>query len=251
MIHVFRHATAAVVTCAMALPAVAAPVMGLDGGSIPAALAPDLRLVPIECDDPPAPPEPEEPEPEPEPEPDGNVSFQSFGQAALNDGPERLYLACHGDGPGYEAPGLADAVEARVEIGIEHCEAYRDVWRVDCLSDELQRVAQALPNDPRSRRAKAEIRAAAERLRRLAEQNADPAQPAVRRATNVGGVRRATSRRITAVAPDRVVATNLAADRIVAELSTTLLRSASGAGARDFTRVAAAVNSTRVLLRSS
>jgi hypothetical protein len=154
------------------------------------------------------------------------------------------------DTPG---PGNTDVVVTSIEKGISHCGQYTDVWRVDCLSDELERMARRMPRSGEYRQAKAEILAASAKLRALAEQNADPNQPPVRRAAEVNDVRRTTTRPITAVAPSRVVATNLAADAVISELSTTLLRSAGNSAStnRELTRVAQAVDSTKVLLRSA
>lgn len=154
------------------------------------------------------------------------------------------------DSPG---PGSTDIVVSSIETGIEHCGQYTDVWRIDCISDELERMALKMPKTTEYSRAKSEILAASAKLRALAQANADPKQPPVRRAAKVGDTRRTTSRPIVAVAPSRVVATNLAADAVISELSTTLLRSSgnSASTARELTRVAQAVDSTKVLLRST
>lgn len=239
MIHVLRQFAGVAAIVALVSPAIAAPVVG-PGGDHPIPLrALDLPLVTVNCD---------EPEPEYQP-PSESESFSLGGDLQM-----RIYKACDGAGQNYDFPGasgIAETVESTIERSISHCRAYTDVWRVDCLSNELERLAYQLPNDRASREAKLQIRAAAAKLRALAEANADPAQPAVRRAADIDGTRRTTTRPITAVAPSRVVATNLAADQVITELSTTLLRSASAGRVTEFTRIAAAVDSTKVLLRST
>lgn len=239
MIHVLRQFAGVAAIVALVSPAIAAPVV-VPGGHHPVSRPVlDLPLVMVNCND---------PEPEFEP-PSESESFRS-----ANAPRERIFLACDGAGQNYDFPGatgIADTVESTIERSISHCRAYTDVWRVDCLSNELERLAYQLPNDRASRKAKLQIRAAAAKLRALAEANADPAQPAVRRAADIDGTRRTTTRPITAVAPSRVVATNLAADQVITELSTTLLRSASAGRVTEFTRIAAAVDSTKVLLRST
>lgn len=247
MTHVLRDFASLFVIVALTSPAAAAPVIGLGWHDPLPRAALDLPLVTVNCED-------EEPasEPEFEPEPSGEESFGEF--ASAQDPLFRIYKACDGKGQHVDPPGstlIGTVVEESVERAIAHCGAYTDVWRVDCLSNELERMASALPNDRASRQAKTEIRKAAAELRALAAANADPETPAVRRSVEIDGARRSTTRRITAVAPDRVVATNLAADAVISELSTTLLRSASSANAAEFTRVAAAVDSTKVLLRST
>lgn len=252
MSHVLREFAAVVAVVALTSPTLAAPVFVPGGVSPVPRAALDLPLVTINCED----PEPDqEPPSEGEEEGGGEETFDNFDSFDVTGSVDfRIYQACDGKGQHIDyhgSPAIGDLAEASVERAIEHCQAYTDVWRVDCLSNELERMASALPNDHASRRAKTEIRAAAAKLRAIAEANADPAQPAVRRAVEIDGARRQTTRPITAVAPNRVVATNLAADQVITELSTTLLRSASSANAAEYTRVAAAVDSTKVLLRST
>lgn len=242
MIHVLREFACAAAIVALASPTLAAPVF-VTGGQAPVPrTALDLPFVTVNCED-------DRPEPQPR-EGGGPSEGFRFGDASTF----RIYKACDGKGQNHDqggSPQIATIAEVTTARGIEHCGAYTDVWRVDCLSSELERLARRMPDDRASRQARTEILAAAAELRALAEANADPAQPPVRRAAEVDGRRITTTRPITAVAPDRVVATNLAADKVISELSTTLLRSASSNGAAEFARVAAAVDSTKVLLRST
>lgn len=132
---------------------------------------------------------------------------------------------------------------------IRHCEAYAPVWRVDCLADGFKQIARGLPQGEAYSPLGRELSATADRLAALARRNADPAKPAERlRAQTRAGPRR-TSRPIVAIDPRRLPAANAAAAAIVADLATTLLRSAPGEA--DIARIAAAVDGTRILLRSS
>jgi hypothetical protein len=182
----------------------------------------------------------------------GFITGFNFGQG---DGGSLILVECEGSGATYDKSGTGsiDIVVSSIKAGIEHCGQYTDVWRVDCISDELERMARKMPRSTEYRQAKIELLAASARLRALAEQNADPKRPPIRRKAKVGNTNRTTTRPITAVAPNRVVATNRAADTVISELSTTLLRSAgnSASTARELTRVAQAVDSTKVLLRSA
>jgi hypothetical protein len=186
---------------------------------------------------------------------EGEGGFITGFNLGPGDGGSLIPVECEGSGSIYEksGPGSTDIVVSSIETGIEHCGQYTDVWRVDCISDELERMARKMPKAAEYSRAKSELLAASARLRALAQQNADPKQPPIRRTAKVGKTRRTTTRPITAVAPARVVATNLAADAVISELSTTLLRSSgnSASTARELTRVAQAVDSTKVLLRST
>jgi uncharacterized membrane protein YgcG len=241
-----RFAAAIGALCLLAVPAMAAPVAG-SALFVPMTTRHPLSPLPAGCFD---------------QVPDrgnggsggegGFITGFNFGQG---DGGSLIPVDCEGSGSTYDksGPSRTDIVVASIEAGIEHCGQYTDVWRIDCISDELDRMARKMPRTAEYRQAKIEILAAAARLRALAEQNADPKQPAVRRAVKVGNARRTTTRPITAVAPSRVAATNAVADAAISELSTTLLRSAgnSATTARELTRVAQAVDSTKVLLRST
>lgn len=182
----------------------------------------------------------------------GEVTGEFFTKDELGS---VIPVECEGRGQERDmpGPGSTDIVVTSIEKGVEHCGQYTDVWRIDCISDELERMARKMPKTSDYSKAKSEILAASAKLKALAQANADPKQPPVRRSAKVGDTRRTTSRPIVAVAPSRVVATNLAADAVISELSTTLLRSSgnSASTARELTRVAQAVDSTKVLLRST
>ncbi len=186
---------------------------------------------------------------------DGGDSFTTgfgFGQPDEN---APILVECEGSGSTFHksGPGKTDIVVDSIGTGVEHCGQYTDVWRIDCISDELARMAQKMPRTSNYSKAKSEILAASAKLQAIAQQNADPRQPPVRRTAQVGNVKRTTTRPIVAVAPDRVVAANRAADAVITELSTTLLRSAGNSPTTmtELARVSQAVDSTKVLLRST
>ena len=176
--------------------------------------------------------------PPPEPEP------KSFFQLPEHD---------RGKGTTEDFDGnLGADIEMLLSRGTDACGGYDETWRIDCLSVELERVAARLPKTRAYDNARAEVTAAAARLHAIAMANADPARPAVRREATVQGTKVRTTRPITPVAPARVAAANAEATAVVDELATTLLRSASTPTAqRELARVAQAVDSTKVLLRSS
>ena len=178
------------------------------------------------------------PPPEPEPEPKPQIREPSPDPAK---------------GTTEESGGEVGAdIAVLLSRGTSACGGYDEVWRIDCLSVELERVAARLPKTRAYDNARAEVTAAAARLHAIAMANADPARPAVRREATVQGTKVRTTRPITPVAPARVAAANAEATAVVDELATTLLRSASTPTAqRELARVAQAVDSTKVLLRSS
>lgn len=156
----------------------------------------------------------------------------------------------------YEPPELSPASVRRIEWQIadriRHCEEYRPIWRIDCLADGFKQISRSLPNGQGYASVSRELSSAADELAALARQNADPAKPPERLEAQTSAGPRRTSRPIVAIAPKNLPAANRAADAIVADLSTTLLRSAPNPAAQpEIARIAAAVDSTRVLLRSS
>ena len=176
--------------------------------------------------------------PAPEPEPKPVINFR----------PEEP-----GKGTTEESFGnLGSDIAVLLSRGTSACGEYDETWRIDCLSVELERVAARLPKAAAYDKARAEVTAAAAKLHAIAMAYADPARPAVRREATVKGTKVRTTRPITPVAPARVAAANAEATAVVDELATTLLRAGPTRTAqRELARVAQAVDSTKVLLRSS
>jgi hypothetical protein len=254
-----RFAGAAAALCLVPLPLSAAPVAGFAARVPTAVQGPAAPVLPV-CQD-------EKRYDDDYGEGDGGGDGEGEGEGGGEGEGEFFFglapaqplapvpVDCEGSGATYNkaGPGVTAIILATIKAGTEHCGQYTDVWRIDCISDELTRMAAKMPQLPEYRRAKAEVLAAAAELRALAAANADPAQPPVRRAATVDGKRRTTTRPIVAVRPDRVVAVNRQAEAVVTELATTLLRSApaSPTTSRELMRVAQAVDSAKVLLRST
>ncbi|WP_088622052.1 hypothetical protein [Oceanicola sp. 22II-s10i] len=142
---------------------------------------------------------------------------------------------------------FSDSVTNRVvrtlKSAEQSCAALPLQYRIDCLGIALQRAAQDLGNRPDYAEAKAILNEAAQRLRGLAQANEDTTAPAVRQGlTRVRAVR-------AAVLPQAL----RRADSIVREAETKLIRASGSSGNRKahYTRIAAAVGSTKVLLRSA
>ncbi|MCO8144975.1 hypothetical protein NHN26_07030 [Rhodovulum tesquicola] len=156
------------------------------------------------------------------------------------------------------APGLTlatasaattDRVVARIEAGRDFCARIAQrAYAIDCLAAQLEGVARDMPGGD-YRAAGQILTRAARDLRRIAEANADPALPR-------GRVRVADTISPRALTPVRRDALNrLAAQAatILQEAETALLRSAEGSARRmvHYQRIAAAVGSAKVLLRSA
>lgn len=137
-------------------------------------------------------------------------------------------------------------VAAQITQVVELCRGLpNQAYAVDCVAAGLADVASAMQRDKEQAAAKAALEKAARDLRALAQENRDPALPRV--TARRGEV--ATSRPVVAVVPSPAVAA--AADAIVAEAQTVLLRSAPADTAPEYNRISAALDTSRVLLRSS
>lgn len=148
--------------------------------------------------------------------------------------------------------GGATTIEDLVADRIAQCEQYEEIWRIDCLADGFQEIARSLPRTGEYELLNRKLTETAITLNAIARANADPTKAPERKAVATAEGPRSTSRPIVAVAPSRLPAANAAAIAAVDDLSTVLLRSATGPVTQvTVARVAAAVDSTKVLLRSS
>ena len=141
-----------------------------------------------------------------------------------------------------------DQIVADLSSGTAFCQAVGDpALNVDCLSDQFAAAAKSMPTKGGYAAARKALLDAAARLHALAAANAAPGKPAAK----VKSGNRRSSRPLTAVANPAAVAAKAAA--IVRDTKLVLLRSSSGSDQRRiaYEQVAAVVDSTKVLLRSS
>lgn len=154
------------------------------------------------------------------------------------------------------AGGATTGVAARIEAAFAQarglCGAVPREYRLDCMLVFFRQALAETPQQGDLAKAHAILRQTVQRLEALVADNADPARPAIRAQVREGNRTRATPR-LRAVRADRVAQTNAAAARIVAEAETQLLRSSppSSPARLEYTRIAAAVGSNKVLLRST
>ena len=124
-------------------------------------------------------------------------------------------------------------------------------YQIDCLAERLEATARSLPITGEYADVRRAILQASERLATVARRNRSPSLPAAtaRAANNPS---RATSRPLVPVASERLAAANREAVAIIEETETMLLRSAESPENRmsHYQRIAAAVGSNKVLLRS-
>jgi hypothetical protein len=176
------------------------------------------------------------PDPIPEPEPEPMPEYK-------NDDPAE---------PPVTTTTQTNQLVASLELTRNTCDLYNRTERVDCLREEYNRIVQRLPTGGDYGAMKTDLAIAVAELDAIVAANAAPTPP-VRRTVEVNGKRRSSARPIRAIAENRLDAANAAAAAVLDRLSTKLLRSASSAGAQavHYQRAAQAIDSTKVLLRST
>lgn len=133
------------------------------------------------------------------------------------------------------------------------CEFMADEYRVACFATTYRELAKDIPANGDYAEVKKALNDAAQKLDTLSRNNRDRAKPALRARLSTGTGRTVSTPPIAAVRADRAPQINRQASDIVAEAETVLLRSASSDARRaiHYQRIAAAVGSNKVLLRSA
>lgn len=144
--------------------------------------------------------------------------------------------------------GIASAQKFCAEIG-------NDSYKVDCLAERLGKVADDIPQGTDYDEVRNILKDTSDQLENLARQNRDPGQPrgrATRPATDTTP-ELTTSRQLTPVAPQSLPQVNQQASAILSNTETLLLRSAAGSESKtqQYSRIAEAIGSSKVLLRSA
>lgn len=142
------------------------------------------------------------------------------------------------------------AVVVQINQATEACAAVGIIYRTDCIAKELEAVVEKMPSRGGYAPARKALAEASDRLSRLSRQNRDDSQPRLRVTVTADSETR--RRPVAAVKPEAAEQTNTRALAILDETTTVLLRSAEGSSdvAVHYQRIAQALNSTKVLLRS-
>ena len=146
---------------------------------------------------------------------------------------------------------LTNRISKDFNAAVTECGRYDDVYRIDCLRQNMQRIADSLPDDGDYGRVKRILSNAAGKLGGIVEKYADPKAP---RLTPPPGAnpRFRQNRSYKAVRRDKVRQAMTEAAQAVQEAATQLLRSSENSAARlaHYQSISVAVGSTKVLLRS-
>ena len=131
------------------------------------------------------------------------------------------------------------------------CAGVPGEYRIDCMVQFFHQAARAAPISGAYSDAHRVLEDTANRLEKLVRENADRSKPSIRVQVS-SGAQKVYSPRMGAIKPDAVATANAEAARIVAEAETMLLRSPGAAGPdrAEYVRIAEAVGSNKLLLRS-
>lgn len=133
------------------------------------------------------------------------------------------------------------------------CEFMGDEYKVACFATTYRELAQDIPANGDYEEAREVLLDTARKLDRLTRNNLDRNKPALSARIQTDSGQSVPTPPMRAVQADRASELNRQASNIVAEAETILLRSASSDATRaiHYQRIAAAVGSNKVLLRSS
>lgn len=157
---------------------------------------------------------------------------------------------------GFGSTNYTDVVTGSIASAQQFCaELDNDSYKVDCLAERLGEIADDIPQGTDYDEVRNILRDTSDQLENLARQNRDPSQVrgrATRPATDTTPEIR-TSRPLTPVAPQAQAQVNQQASAILSNTETLLLRSASGSESKtqQYSRIAEAIGSSKVLLRSA
>ncbi|KPD13997.1 hypothetical protein [Phaeobacter sp. 11ANDIMAR09] len=163
---------------------------------------------------------------------------------ALTQSPNPAQAGGDAGGGGAASYGLSNATTRSVvktlTRGGDRCSNQPPAYRCDCYRWVYRRAASQLEGNGAYSEAKEALQQVERRLEAVVAQNRDTTQPKRRRALET----------YTPVKPASIPRVNRAAVQAMAQAETVLLRSAANKQ-EHYTRIAAAVNSNKILLRSA
>lgn len=176
---------------------------------------------------------------------------KSGGDAAEADGVRSSSTSTAAPvGPASVTNSVTTAVVAQISTASAACEAVGTTYRTDCLAKELKALVKNLPAQGEYAAAREALATASDELAKLSRQNRDYSQPRLQ--ITVPSDSETKRRPVAAVKQESVAETNAKALAILEDTTTVLLRSAEGNNdvALHYQRIAQALNSSKVLLRS-
>ncbi|GMB82412.1 hypothetical protein NN6n1_31950 [Shinella zoogloeoides] len=144
---------------------------------------------------------------------------------------------------------LTHSIVKNINAASAECAAYDPVYRIDCLRQRLLDIAQRIPKGKAYDEARQIVQRAAGRLGRIQAANLDAKAPRIR---SRGNARMKETKTYTAVRKRNLEKAMEDARQVIEEAETQLLRASENSEKRagHYRDIAAAVGSTKVLLRS-
>lgn len=189
---------------------------------------------------------------------EGTSGEGSEGKSAGDDGHDGGADGGHGGEGGANAEGRSAAtrvtdpadVPARIAEITALCGGI-GAYTVDCLAERFEALEKDMALLPGHAQVRDVLGQTARSLRAIAREHRDPDQPRIKLRSADG--LQTSHRPVIAVAPERQAAAAAAAVAVLEEAETILLRSAANSASRSvqYQQIAAAIGSSKVLLRSS
>ncbi|MDV7143106.1 hypothetical protein R3X27_10465 [Tropicimonas sp. TH_r6] len=156
--------------------------------------------------------------------------------------------------------GVAD-VTAGIDAARNFCSSLPDEYRIDCLAEQLERVAKSLPKTAESREMRKILHQTSDKLEKVVRENRDRSKPRISAKSATAPAPTpsrpqpapiATSRPLKAVKTEALPTAEAEAAAILEEAGILLLRSStqSQETSQHYQAVAEALDSTALLLRS-
>ncbi|MCX7560414.1 hypothetical protein OS190_12625 [Sulfitobacter sp. F26204] len=182
----------------------------------------------------------------PDPEPVDNITGEDDEPG---EGPSDTGAAA---GVSTASTSATNAILSQLEKGADLCEKTPGAYEIDCLSLNYRETAKKLAERGDYGEARTVLLDTADQLDALVQSNRDSTKPRIQVKDKSNG-RKLHKRALTPVKPQSLARVKRQAIPILEEASTKLLRSASSSSTKSvhYQRIAAAVSSNKVLLRSS
>ncbi|WP_432347853.1 hypothetical protein WMC41_09550 [Shinella yambaruensis] len=178
------------------------------------------------------------------------VTGVSDGYGQSTDPSPRGSSNSQAEGAATPSDFITNAILANLAAARSECGSYDRIYRVDCLRHRLLDISRRIPEGPAYGQARQIVGRAASRLGSIQSANADTRVPKQRSRRNP---RLREAKVYTAIKREKLNQAMQQASRVIEEAATQLLRAGENSEKRSahYQKIAAAVGSTKVLLRSA
>ncbi|MEW9615250.1 hypothetical protein AB3G45_15610 [Shinella sp. S4-D37] len=174
----------------------------------------------------------------------------SDGYGQSTDNPSHGASDSRTEGETTPSDFVTNAIIANLAAARSECGSYDRVYRIDCLRQRMLDIARRIPQGPAYAQARQIVGRAASRLGTIQSANADTR---VKKQRSRRNARLREAKVYTAIKQEKLNQAMQQASRVIEEATTQLLRAGENSEKRSahYQKIAAAVGSTKVLLRSA